>query len=46
MEVNGLNFVHTSLEVGLRVQHLVCGDVGYLDVVGQQPEEDGLHINQ
>ena len=42
MEVDGLNLVHGRLQVAVREQLLVRGDVGHLDVVTEHPEEDGL----
>ena len=42
MEVDCLNLVHSRLQVTVREQLLVRGDVGDLDVVAEHPEEDGL----
>ena len=41
-EVYRIYLVHVSLQTSVSVQHLLSGDVGNLDVVGEQPEEDGL----
>ena len=42
MEVDGLYLVHGDLQIVVGEEHLVGGDVGHLDVVAEEPEEDLL----